>query len=164
MLIRVSYILFFYLIIVSTYAQKASAVIKANAFYKVHLPGLNKMDEYGNSLAKIDTSYFIYLIIKGNVEPKIEKVVFNGIIYGALVFPLEGKQVHIGKLKGPKKAIDINAGYGQTIWRVELQVRNNDTTVTPIEYNKFKLIFQKKLHWKSFEMQAGLEIEPEEYN
>lgn len=164
MIIRGSYVLFTFLIILSSLGQKPSPVVKAIAFYKVILPGFNKMDEAGNSLSTIDTSYFIYLITKGKVEPKIEEVVFNQFIYQASVFKVDDHHINVGKLKATNKMVRINVEHSQCLWRIELQKQKNEGIILPKEYNKLRVIFQKNLHWQSFEIQSGLELQPDEHN
>ena len=161
---KLHFIILYSIFCLSTQAQKHYPVLKGYAFYHVNMPGLNKMDEYGNSLAKIDTTYFLYLITIGKVEPKIEEVIFNQSIYLASVFKIDDKDIIIGKLKGVDKIIKIKAERGQFIWKIELQMQNNNRIFKPREYNKFKVIFQKNLHWQSFEIPAGLELQPEEHN
>ena len=157
-------IIVFSILVLNTHAQRSSSVLRGYAFHQIHMPGFNKMDESGNSLSAIDTSYFIYLITKGKVEPKIEEVVFNQFIYQASVFKIDGKEVNIGKLKAANKTIILKAERGQSLWRIELQKEKNNTSIRPKEYNKFQIVFQKNLHWPSFEIQAGLELQPNEQN
>lgn len=164
MFIRFYFTILFSVFSLCTHAQKWHPVLKGYAFYRLRVPGLNKMDEYGNSLAKIDTTYFLYLITKGKVEPKIEKVVFNQFIYQASEFKIEDKDIKIGTLKASNKTIKIKAERDQSIWKIELQKQNNNEIIQPKEYNKFRVIFQKNLRWPSFEIQAGPELQADQHN
>lgn len=157
-------IIVFSTLVLNMHAQRSSSVLRGYAFYQIHMPGFNKMDESGNSISAIDTSYFIYLITKGKVEPKIKEVVFNQFIYQASVFKIDDKEVNIGKLKGTNKTIIIKAERGQSLWRIELQKERNNPSFLPKEYNKFQVVFQKNLHWPPFEIQTGLELQPNEQN
>jgi hypothetical protein len=157
-------IILFSILFSNSDAQRTYPVLSSYAFYQINMPGFNKMDESGNSLSTIDTTFFIYLLIKGNVEPKIDKVVFNQFVYLASVFKIDDKSIDVGKLKTTNKLIRFNVERGQTLWKIELQKQNSNSIIRTKEYNKFRVVFQKNLHWRSFEIQAGLELQPEEHN
>lgn len=160
----IGYTFIWFLIFSNAYGQKASRIIKGYVFYKLSLPGLNKMDEYGNSLSKIDTTYFIYLVTTINAQPQIETVRFAHYTFSPSIIRLNEKLVIAGKEKNSNHYIRIEAGPGESIWRIDLQPTVGDVNPYVKEYKKFTLFFQKKLHSKPFQIQACIELQGEEHN
>ncbi|MER3463681.1 MAG: hypothetical protein C4329_03940 [Chitinophagaceae bacterium] len=98
---------------------QSSVIKRGYAFYKPINYGAQMRDLDGKPVNRKDTSYFLYLETKAGAKPEIHSVLFEGKLFTAGVFPVQGSKVEVGKLMNDQK-VWITKQSGNSMWLVEL--------------------------------------------
>ncbi|MGC4103495.1 hypothetical protein [Ferruginibacter sp.] len=96
-------------------------IVRAYAFFSVSVPGMQRVDDRGNPVNPdpiIDR--VIYIECRFNGRPKIDSVLYNGVLYAATVADKEENVLSIGTRQDNGKAIVLPRSKGNHIWRIDV--------------------------------------------
>lgn len=114
-------IMLFFLIGACNACLAQNKVQKAQAFFTVSIPGMQRMDVNGN---KIDPepiyNRFIFLECRYEGKPKVDTVFYNGIVFKASVADKEETELTIGIRTDDGRPVIANPKKGNHIWKIDL--------------------------------------------
>ena len=109
-------------LILSSCAQKISAVKNIYPFIIVSTPGRAMADDNGNTInPKPIIERFIYIECKGANQPLIDTILYNGNTFKPVLTKVEGQSVQAGINDNNGEPVMIKTAKGNTLWRIELQ-------------------------------------------
>lgn len=150
---------FFIVLLLCSYmslAQLAGSVIKAWAFNKPVTHGTLMVDDNGNPVhPAADTSRFIYMECKGNMEPRVDNVMYGSRVFSVAVFPAGQKEI-LMLTKKDGRAYSIKPAKGNYLWKLEL---SSSSIQKRYSGNQKKITIKGKLGSKSFTCTLINEIE-----
>src|SRR5206468_6188464 len=117
-------------------SQNGKPVLRGYAFRQVIFPGINRTDDNGNSINKIDTAYFIYLVTKKHFQLKVNKVCIFNNLYTVSVFPVNELNINVGTVKPTGKRFIIRINESSLLWKLELIKSGKVSESCSKEYNK----------------------------
>jgi len=95
---------------------------KAQAFFTVSVPGMQRVDDNGNPVnAQPNTERFIYLECRFNGKPKIDAVSYNEILFTASIADKKETILKIGIKKENGNPVVLSPKKGNAIWKIYLQ-------------------------------------------
>lgn len=107
--------------------------------------GVELKDLDGNPVARPDSVFVVYLLVKGNAKPSVASARYGGRNFDANVFEVQEKEVLVGTKKTDEKQVVLAPGPNAKLWRVELWPQNIE------ERAKSNLLILKgKLNNKAF--------------
>jgi hypothetical protein len=124
---------------------------------------VNRTDENGNSLSKVDTLYVLYIETQDKVQPVIKSVLYQNNEYSTSISPLSENSIFIGRhLTGAP--IYIRSVKGNHLWKIKLLDPVKPIHMREKEYNRFILFCQKNLRSYTFIIRHAIELQSEESN
>jgi hypothetical protein len=130
---------------------------KVLAFFTVSAPGTQLVDDNGNKVNPVlIIDRFIYLECKFNGKPKIDSILYNGVLFTASVADKEEKTATIGIKKDNGKPVMLKAKKGNHIWRIDL-IQPPGKTLQPESVKK--ILIKGKLDKQKFSYTIYKEVE-----
>ena len=95
---------------------------KAQAFFTVSIPGMQRVDENGNKINPPPTiERFIYIVCSFNNKPKVDTVFYNRMLFSASLADNEDKVFIIGINKNSGKPVKLIPKKGGHLWKIYLR-------------------------------------------
>lgn len=103
-------------------AQTKCAVKNAYAFYTVTIAGMAMADENGNIIPPTPlVTRFIYLEWTGKKAPDVEKILYDKMIYTAIITAVDSNNVVPGEPNAENAEYSIRIKKCNSLWKLELQ-------------------------------------------
>jgi hypothetical protein len=143
--------------IIASCSNAQYRIQKAQAFFTMAMPGMQMKDINGNAIdPEPIIERFIYIECKFNGKPKVDSVLYNGVLLMPAVADKEETITKIGIRKANGELINMIAKKGNHIWRIDL-FQNNGIALKPETLNK--IIIKGRLAKIKFSYALSTEIE-----
>jgi hypothetical protein len=143
--------------IIASCSNAQYRIQKAQAFFTMVMPGMQMKDDNGNPINPDPIiERFIYIECKFNGKPKVDSVLYNGVLLIPAVADKEETITKIGTTKANGELINMIAKKGNHIWRINLY-QNNGSALKHETLNK--IIIKGKLAKIKFSYALSTEIE-----
>ncbi len=121
---------FLFLFFFITKAQENCKLVKAYAFYTVTMPGMQMVDEKGNTIPVIpQIERFIYIEYASTKKPDLITILYNNTVFKTTISKVEGKAIIPGDGSSNNEIHKIKSKSCNTIWRVDLMADYNKPAV-----------------------------------
>ena len=130
----------------SCHAQSKN-IKNATAFAKAVAYGKEMRDLDGNTVARHDTAYFLYVEVKGHHQPQITSIEYNGRLFSGAVHPVTEKRIEAGINKSTGKKVFITTNSANSLWRIEL---NPPSSINKKTSNSKKMIVKGRANNQPF--------------
>jgi hypothetical protein len=140
----------------SSCSAQSYHIQKASAFLTVSVPGTVMVDDKGNQVPpKLITERSVFIETNYKGKPKIDSVLYNGILFTSSVADKETTSLHIGIRKDNEQPVKLTKKKGNHIWQIYLQSpADHDIT-----YAVKKIVVIGKLDKKVFRYSINAETE-----
>jgi hypothetical protein len=144
-----------------TACTQSRYIKKGYAYSQQVKSGVNQIDEKGNSITPgIEIMGFIYLESKGSIKPKIDKVIYKGILYNnPRIFSSGNSKIVIGDNKADGKPIILSPAKGNTLWRIDLTLTGKDLNNKTRAQNTIIVKGKKDGHFFSIKIDKVIELQ-----